>query len=584
MKKILIIIPLIFLYSCGTQLFKKGPGNKNSISISLLCNKKEVGCKKMKTLDDKEIYVRAYPSLVLGVQSAQILKEPKKNELVFNLNIEPLGIGVLQSFSSSYQGKAAALIFDDEVLFYSTLFAPIKDGKLFFMMDTKKDKKTALNLCLSIDPNCPTEIKEIGKGKQTSSETLPFYDPRLISKHYGKVNQSHFWYSTYENIEIYSDKYLSNIPKTISNRKVQGGGLFASFFVGVQEFDENKKEYVFGKSAIKIKNLGWIKRSDLFPGNILRPTNSIISEMYSIGILSKCPSTLDYFVKISRRRQPNFNGKALSMVLKNKASFTQDSKTSLCAQLGNKFCQKKLKKLDDKIKSMECKDFETALNISNLEEKNEYQRMYGKCLKKNTSSCAILTEFHRMKKNNKKRDKLLKMACNYKNGESCFNLGLLLTAKKAIKSKKLQGMKFLKKACDLEFYPGCHQYSYLLFKQGRKKASIKPYEKACKYHQYQSCSNLGGMYLAQKKFKDAKRVLDKSCLFNNPTGCYNMACYWALNQDLQSSLITLKKSFMLGLPVDDWVKKKDPDLKFIRNTLEFKALLNEFSKKKKSKK
>ncbi|MFZ8933613.1 MAG: TPR end-of-group domain-containing protein [Bacteriovoracaceae bacterium] len=103
------------------------------------------------------------------------------------------------------------------------------------------------------------------------------------------------------------------------------------------------------------------------------------------------------------------------------------------------------------------------------------------------------------------------------------------------------------------------------------------YKKNCENHNYQSCSNLGGIYLSEKKYKTAYPYLLKSCRFNNPTGCYNLSCYYSLNEDIQSSLRKLEKSLLLGIPVDDWLKKDDPDLEFIRKTLEFKVLIKNFS-------
>ena len=88
-------------------------------------------------------------------------------------------------------------------------------------------------------------------------------------------------------------------------------------------------------------------------------------------------------------------------------------------------------------------------------------------------------------------------------------------------------------------------------------------------------NNLGVIALAEKDFEQAEKYFNKAQKINSGSvdACYNLACLYALKGDIRRSIDYLKKAILLDENVLEWAKK-DRDLNNLRETLEFRELLN----------
>ena len=88
-------------------------------------------------------------------------------------------------------------------------------------------------------------------------------------------------------------------------------------------------------------------------------------------------------------------------------------------------------------------------------------------------------------------------------------------------------------------------------------------------------NNLGVIALAEKDFEQAEKYFNKALEINSGSvdSYYNLACLYALKGDVRQSIDCLKKAILLDENALEWAKK-DMDLNNLRETLEYKELLN----------
>lgn len=563
------------LMGCSIFKNKSTQVEEKIIEISLGCSPNEIGCVPKKYLEGEEIWVREFPKIVLGVQKASLHQDINTKEYFINLMIDPSGINQLAQYTKDHTGSIGVLLFDDRVIYASNITSSIDDGNIYFAYGVENNRKKSYEFCKKLDSLCSEKAVEVSRSPLVKSENLPYFDPDVIKDHFLELRESLFWYSNSESIDVYQDESLSGPSKLNINLRLENPNTgFSAYFVGFQDWLGEDGPFIYNHVALKIKNLGWVKRGELIPGNVIRSSYELTNELFTINILNKCPSEFKDYIKkneasISAHKQDNFD-----LIFNHGKALKRDAEIGLCTQLGSNQCIEEIFKVEKKIKAMDCKDFILGLNPKVLGDKENYHYVENKCLKnQNVPACLLLAGYEETRDKEITLNQYLKKACQLKSGEACFKIGQYYTFKKDEKMAFL----YFKQSCQFNYSSGCHQKAFMLFNKGKINDALNIYKRECDKHNYQSCSNLGGYFLTKRKFKSAIKVLQKSCDFNNPSGCYNLSCYYSLNEDMQSTLLALKKALIIGLPVDEWVRDKDPDLNFVRNTLEFKILMRDFS-------
>ncbi len=554
------IIRYLFLFLLGACSVLNVQGPKY-IELGLTCHREDVGCIEVEGISEDKIWIRSSESLSLAIEKSFIIFDPHSETLVLSISLKDKE--KLSRFSQIYLGREAYLRFDEQIVYYSQIQAQITNGLLLFPMGSIKNKSKVLKICRNMDPKCPKEISSLNFKTKYEGPKMGFVDMDVIEKNYSELNEALMWYTPAPNILVFPDAQMNLKGKIRSNTPVANmNPRQPLYFVGAQSFEDD--QFIFSDKAIKIQSSGWVDRKQLIPGNILRSPNLLKNELTSFMSLKRCSSTY----------KPNGGyPRSFTMILNsfNKLGdkFIRDTKFGICSHLGKSDCQKVFKKVDQWVSKVDCHRFPILFSVKEMD-KTVIKELEKECFKDNKIfSCFVLKERYTWSRKNKKLTNVYKHGCLLNNYEMCFDYGL--------KVKEDRDNNYLKKSCANGLTSACHQLAFKAYKRGEVKKSKKMYKKNCDNHNYQSCSNLGGIFLSEKKYKMAYPLLSKSCRFNNATGCYNLACYYSLNEDIQSSLRKLEKSLLLGIPADEWLKKKDPDLDFIRRTLEFKVLIKSFS-------
>ena len=556
MNTLKIFFLLLFI-SCGAfqvQTFKY-------IDLGLTCHRQAQGCIKVKGNENKELWIRSNDGLRLEVEKSFVIFDPHSETLVLSISLKDKL--QLADFTRSYLGHEAYIRFEGETIYYSQIQAQIANGLLLFPMGKIKNKERVMRICRRMDPSCPSEVSSLNFKTKYDGPKIGFVDLDVIEKNYSGLNESLMWYSPQSSNFVFSDREMILKGKIKNNTPVANmNPKQPLYFVGAQDYSEG--QYSYSNKAIKLQSIGWVDRKELIPGNILRSPNLLKNELTSFMSLKKCAGTYGSTGGFSR----SFT-MILSSFNKLGEKFIRDTKMGICAHVGESDCKKVINKVDQWVSKVDCNRFPTLFSVKDID-KAVIKELEKECFKENkVFSCFVLKERFTWSRKNKKLIEVYKHGCQLNNYEMCFDYGL--------KTKERRENTFLNKSCENGLTSACHQLAFKSYKKGEIKKSKRMYKKNCENHNYQSCSNLGGIYLSEKKYKTAYPYLLKSCRFNNPTGCYNLSCYYSLNEDIQSSLRKLEKSLLLGIPVDDWLKKDDPDLEFIRKTLEFKVLIKNFS-------
>lgn len=536
------------------------------VAINLTCLKNEIGCSKFKDTDGKEVWLRDNPRIYLKISKSYLVQDNESKRIIQNITLAPDGFKILEVFTNEYLGKEAALVYKGEVIYYSQIHSPIVNGVILFPLGEKISESEAIKFCKELDSECPDKVSPVRFNQIEVPSLFGYVDLFNIEENYSNVQESLLWYSPLESVLVYPDKEFKGIGRLRSNPPIKKmAGTNRLYFVGAQEYENGK--FIHGDGAIKIENLGWIGRKQLVPGNVLRSPFTLKNEINSFKSLKKCGALFKNMEVKQDKNLPMVLNNIMGVFDKDGQRFVRDSKEGLCSHLGPKLCSRELKKIDEWVKNVDCKELQMVFRLDQVMD-SDIQSLESHCFNNNKIfSCFVLKEYFLYQKKEIPLKKVYKKGCELKNAEMCY-----------YHAKYNNNKMALQKSCSLGFLSACHNIGFQEFKKGKKKKAISIYKKNCDGHNYQSCSNLGGIFLSQKKLKQSYSYLKRSCRFNNPTGCYNLACYYSLSQDIQSSLKKLEKSFQLGLPVDDWVEKKDPDLAFIRGTLEFKVLIKTYKK------
>jgi hypothetical protein len=179
-----------------------------------------------------------------------------------------LGNGVKVSYSDKNQ-ESIRLIYRD---FYDKNIYHVLDDKIVFQekvikfkvprsfkYEVSKNLDNNLKYCINLTRSCDTQsFKNLLKHKKTLSDQVKIAKNR--NKKYGDIKESYEWYAVSDQIFTYNEtgsKKLKTFPP-------QG-------YTFRQEYDSKKQKFIYNKFLIKFP-VGWIRRSDLAPKNVLLNT------------------------------------------------------------------------------------------------------------------------------------------------------------------------------------------------------------------------------------------------------------------------------------------------------------------------
>jgi len=89
-------------------------------------------------------------------------------------------------------------------------------------------------------------------------------------------------------------------------------------------------------------------------------------------------------------------------------------------------------------------------------------------------------------------------------------------------------------------------------------------------------NNLGVIALAEKDFEQAEKYFNKVLEISSGSvdPYYNLACLYAIKGDIRQSIDNLKQAILLDENALEWAKK-DTDLNSLKETLEYRELMNQ---------
>lgn len=177
--------------------------------------------------------------------------------------------GVKVSYSDKNQ-ESIRLIYRD---FYDKNIYHVLDDKIVFQekvvkfkvprsfkYEISKNIDENLKYCINLTRSCDTlSFKNLLKHKQILSDQLKIAKAR--NKKYGEVKESYEWYAIADQIFTYNETG----SKKLKTFHPQGYSFR-------QEYDSKKQKFIYNKFLIKFP-VGWIRRSDLAPKNLLLNPN-----------------------------------------------------------------------------------------------------------------------------------------------------------------------------------------------------------------------------------------------------------------------------------------------------------------------
>lgn len=89
-------------------------------------------------------------------------------------------------------------------------------------------------------------------------------------------------------------------------------------------------------------------------------------------------------------------------------------------------------------------------------------------------------------------------------------------------------------------------------------------------------NNLGVICMSEKEYSSARKYFEKAVVLKPGYAIpyYNMACLISIGEENEESMMYLKKAVSLNQAVREWARK-DTDLKTLRGTPEFDAIIEE---------
>lgn len=336
---VLIFTSISFAKDCG----KKPAIQKNSVLVYFNCKKDEKSCVQLKDANDGEKKLSDSSKVVIGVKSASY------GPGFISIKLTQNGACWIEKLTSENINEEMSLVVNDVVLSSPMIQAPIKGDAVQISSPKKEDQ--ASTICKHIDQNCKPQEESLHENKndQDLIYQIPSFDRSEINEKYGSVMESAYWYTEKKSIPVYENAELKKIVENYTPPVMKDENQKEKvWFNRQQEFDYKTKKFVFSGKAIKIMDLGWVKREDLVPGNVIKGKIKPESAFFTSFAIEKCSA------KIGKAIQAAKQSEYLLSLLKEHLLIFRNSEIGFCATEGERICRAKINEIKTQVTSTPC--------------------------------------------------------------------------------------------------------------------------------------------------------------------------------------------------------------------------------------
>lgn len=336
---VLIFTSVSFAKDCG----KKPAIQKNSVLVYFNCKKDEKSCVQLKDANDGEKKLSDSSKVVIGVKSASY------GSGVISIKLTQNGACWIEKLTSENFGQEMSMVVNDVVLSSPMIQAPIKGDAIQISSSEKEDQVSVI--CKHIDQNCKPKNESLHEknNDQDLIFQIPSFDRSEINEKYGSVMESAYWYTEKKSIPVYENAQLKKIVENYTSPVMKDENQKDKvWFNRQQEFDYKTKKFVFSGKAIKIIDLGWVKREDLVPGNVIKDKIKPESAFFTSFAIEKCSA------KIGKAIQAAKHSEYLLSFLKEHSLIFRNSEIGFCATEGERICRAKINEIKTQVTSTPC--------------------------------------------------------------------------------------------------------------------------------------------------------------------------------------------------------------------------------------
>ncbi|MEA9354742.1 hypothetical protein SHI21_00905 [Bacteriovorax sp. PP10] len=332
---------VLFAKDCGKKLAIQ----KNSVVAYFNCKKGEKSCVQLKDVNDGEKKLNDSSKVVIGVDSASYGAE------IISIKLTQNGACWIEKLTSENVNEEMSLVVNDVVLSSPIIAAPIKGDAIQIQVSAKEDKGLASVVCKNIDQNCrpKEESSDRKKNEKDLFYQTPSFDRSEINEKYGSVMESAYWYTEKSTIPVYETSQLKKIienytPPVFKNENKKD----KVWFNRQQEFDYKTKKFVFSGNAVKIMDLGWVKREDMVPANVLKSKLKPESAFFTSYAIEKCSAM------VGKAMQAAKQGENFLSLLKEHSLIFRNSEIGFCATEGERICRAKINEIKAQVANTPC--------------------------------------------------------------------------------------------------------------------------------------------------------------------------------------------------------------------------------------
>ena len=159
------------------------------------------------------------------------------------------------------------------------------------------------------------------------------------------------WVTNKEILNIYNDafKIINRYnPVVFSEGEMKG----KKWFFGHQTYDYKDKKFIFKNGFIKIDDHGWIKRSEIFPQNIVNYKKGQSSQIIGSYLwFQKCPKEV---IEILNKKNQLMTKEDLPDLLMTQEKAYRSYYVANCAIVGEKDCENELTEMKAQYEKVTC--------------------------------------------------------------------------------------------------------------------------------------------------------------------------------------------------------------------------------------
>ncbi|MFT6546305.1 MAG: hypothetical protein ACJAT2_003647, partial [Bacteriovoracaceae bacterium] len=271
------LLLLVVLLSYGNVTFSKECApklKKSDLSLTsyISCPEKSKKCLVIRDQEGVAQPLLESSKLYIGVSSLKITQDSSKR-LSLNLKMDNDTSCLFGKMTKENIGKKMALVLKGEMILFANIKEEISGGVVLISLP-KKNKKSALEMCREIDKNCKFEVAKESELEKMLSPSLDNIEETI--KKYKKVKESYQWYTNKKKLTVLKlregtlvgqDHFPLSTGSSPSSKKIN--------FLGIQEYNKDKKIFIYTDDLIYIRDKGWFARKDIIPGNVIASNENL---------------------------------------------------------------------------------------------------------------------------------------------------------------------------------------------------------------------------------------------------------------------------------------------------------------------